>query len=370
MTCLRIGLISPLYESVPPRLYGGTERVIYGLARGLAEAGHEVTLYASGDSRARGCRLVPVVDEALRLRSRPANDPHAYTLRMMQMVSRDSADLDVIHNHHDYWMLPLSEMTDTPFVSTLHGRLDLPDISAAFLSFPRANYVSISDAQRGPLSLLRWVRTVHNGIDVDALRFQPRPGAYLAFLGRIFWDKRPDLAIRIAKQAGIPLKIAAKIEGPESQAYFDAHVRPHVDGRNVEYLGEIGEREKDELLGGALGLVFPIDWPEPFGLVMAESLACGTPVLARPLGAVPELLRDGVTGFASLDPDQLARRVADLERIDRAGCRRWAEERFSLRRMTEDYIDVYRSLTGTGRVARSVGGGRAGRHRRHLLHSV
>jgi glycosyltransferase involved in cell wall biosynthesis len=358
---MRVALVSPLFESVPPRLYGGTERVIYNLCRGLIEADVEVSVFASGDSCVDG-RIIPVIDEALRLRQTPATDPHAYNFRMLAMVADRAGEFDVIHNHHDYWMLPLSRMIDTPVLTTMHGRLDIPDIPAAFLSYPNCAYVSISDSQRGPLSLLNWVRTIYHGIDVDSFRYSPKPGKYLAFLGRITPEKRPDWAIQIAREAGVPLKIAAKIEGRESQEFYDHAIRKYVDGKNVEFLGEISEAEKSEFLGQALGLVFPIDWPEPFGLVVIEALACGTPVLSRPCGAIPEICRDGVTGYSELDLHTLAGRVRDLPSISRPGCRRWAEERFSLRRMTEDYIHVYRELAGAGR--RSAG------DRRYLLHSV
>jgi glycosyltransferase involved in cell wall biosynthesis len=363
---MRVAMISPLYESVPPRFYGGTERVIHNLTRALIAQGADVTVFASGDSQLPpGGQLVPVVDEALRLRRTPVSDPYPYNFRLLQRVAREADTFDILHNHHDYWMLPLSEMTDTPLLTTLHGRLDLPDIPAAFFSYPRAHFVSISESQRGPLALLNWARTIHHGIDTDAFEFHERPGSYLAFLGRISWEKRPDLAIRIAREAGVPLKIAAKIEGRESQDYYDSMIKPHVDGRNVEFLGEIGEREKNEFLGNALGLAFPIDWPEPFGLVMVESLACGTPVLARPKGAVPEILEDPVTGFTNSDVSVLARHVRDLETLDRRACRRWVEERFSLRRMAEDYIHVYQQLSGKIDRARRPAG-----DRRHLLHSV
>jgi glycosyltransferase involved in cell wall biosynthesis len=358
---MRIALVAPIFESIPPRLYGGTERVIHALSRGLTELDHEVVLFASGDSTIEG-RVIPVIDEALWLREKPVYDANAYNIRMLKLVGDRADEFDIIHNHHDYWMLPLVDRVDTPMLTTLHGRLDFPDIPAAFLSYPRANYVSISDAQREPLSALNWVRTVHHGIDLSQFAFQPRPGKYLAFLGRLSIEKRPDWAIEIAKKSGVPLKIAAKID-PEQVEYFETCLKPHIDGRHIQYVGEITDHEKSEFLGNALALVFPIDWPEPFGLVLLESLACGTPILARPRGSVPELLRDGVTGFIDAGVDTLARRVQSLDRIDRRGCRRWVEERFSLARMTEDYIHVYRELAARGR--RWTSG-----HRRHLLHSV
>jgi glycosyltransferase involved in cell wall biosynthesis len=313
----------------------------------LERAGVDVTVFASGDSEPEGGRLVPTVSEALRLHSVPIADPIPYHLSVLAQIAKRAkqGEFDLIHNHHDYWLMPLSSMVSTPVLTTLHGRLDLPDTLHAFDAFPENYFVSISDAQRKPLPHLNWVRTIHHGLDLDSLKFCPKPGGYLAFLGRITPDKRPEWAIEIAQRAGVPLKIAAKIEGKDSQHYFDQFILPHVDGRNVEYLGEISEAEKSDFLGHALGLVFPIDWPEPFGLVVAESLACGTPVLARPCGSIPELLESGRTGFCAWDIRELAARVADLETIDRLGCRQWVESRFSLERMTEDYIDVYQQLT-------------------------
>jgi glycosyltransferase involved in cell wall biosynthesis len=326
----------------------------------LIEADIEVTVFASGDSLVDG-KLMPVVDEALRLRKSPVQDPIPYNLKMLEMVARQADEFDVIHNHHDYWMLPLSEMTNTPLLSTLHGRLDLPDIPAAFYSYPNSYYISISDAQRGPLTRLRWLRTIYHGIDTGDFQFREKPGKYLAFLGRIDASKRPDLAIQIAKDSGVPLKIAAKIEGRAMQEYFDAFIAPHVDGRFIEFVGEITEAEKSDFLGNALGLAFPIDWPEPFGLVVIEALACGTPVLARPCGSMPELLKDGVTGFCDLDVRMLAKRVHELPQLNRRKCRQWVEQNFSIERMTEDYIHVYRHLTEFASV-------RFDRGRRHLLH--
>ncbi len=366
---MRIAFIAPLFESVPPRLYGGTERVIDHLCRGVQAAGTEVTLFASGDSAAN-VPLVPVVDRAFRLRETPVMDPYAYNLRMLALVAKHAEEFDVIHNHHDYWMLPLSEMTSTPLLTTLHGRLDLPDIAAAFMSYPKSYFVSISNSQRGPLAMLNWVRTIYHGLDLKEFEFNPRHGSYLAFLGRITWEKRPDLAIQMARRSGVPLKIAAKIEGRESEQYFEEYIKPHVDGKFIEYIGEISDREKSEFLGNALALAFPIDWPEPFGLAVIEALACGTPVLARPFGSIPELLQDGVTGYCHREIEVLAERVKDIQSIDRQGCRDWVEQRFSLQRMTEDYIDVYRELTESTRRAAQEGARRSDRHRRNLIHSV
>lgn len=359
---MKIALIAPPIERVPPRLYGGTERVIYHLAQGLAQRGIQVTVFASGDSNIPGCRLIPTVPEAFRLSPKTIFDPQVYSIAMLSRVADLAHEFDLIHNHHDYWMLPLSKMSATPVITTLHGRLDLPDIASALFAFPDVRFISISDAQRGPMSLLPWIRTVHNGIPHETFRFYPQPGKYLAFIGRIDAEKRPEWAIRIASRAGVPLKIAAKIDGRRGSEYFDAFVRPHIDGHNVEYVGEIGENDKNRFLGEALALVFPIDWPEPFGLAVIESLACGTPVLARPRGAIPEITKDGVTGFIHSDPDILAERVHDLAGLSREACRDWVHQRYSVSRMTEDYIDVYREVISSRRQA-------AG-DRRHFLHSV
>jgi glycosyltransferase involved in cell wall biosynthesis len=344
-------MLSPLFESVPPRYYGGTERVIYNLCRGLAAVDPsevEVVLFSSGDSLisspSQVFEKVSVVPEALRLKKDPVADACAYNFKMLSTVAKRASEFDIIHNHHDYWMLPLAEMSNTPLLTTLHGRIDLPDSSSAFMSFPHSFYVSISDSQRRPLPQLRWVKTIRHGIDVNDFAFHKKPGKYLAFLGRINIEKRPDWAIEMAYRSGVPLKIAAKIEGKESQDYFDHAIKPHLDGKFIEYVGEISETEKSDFLGNALALAFPIDWPEPFGLVVVEALACGTPVLARPCGSMPELLKDGLTGFSSLDIKSLADRVQDIEKLDRTQCRRWVEKKFSLQRMTEEYIDVYRHV--------------------------
>ncbi|MGZ3688088.1 MAG: glycosyltransferase family 4 protein, partial [Bdellovibrionota bacterium] len=329
---MRVALISPLFESVPPRLYGGTERVVYNLCRGLTEANVEVTLFASGDSFAEGS-LVPVIDESLRLRRAAVQDPITYNFKMLSEVARRAHEFDVIHNHHDYWMLPLSEMTQTPLLTTLHGRLDLPEFPVAFGAFPHTHYVSISDAQRRPAPWLNWSGTIHHGIDAKDFELREKPGKYLAFLGRMSPEKRPDLAIEIAKRSGVPLKMAAKIDGPKDQDFYDRYVKQHVDGKFIEYVGEISESDKSDFLGNALALVFPIDWPEPFGLVVIESLACGTPVLARPMGSMPELLCDGVTGYCHADVKKLASHVPNLASLSRRKCREWVETRFSLQRM-------------------------------------
>lgn len=354
-------MISPLFESVPPRLYGGTERVVFQLCQGLHEQDIEVVLFASGDSMVE-CALQAIVPEALRLRQPVVQDPLAFHFKMMSEVARRAHEFDLIHNHSDYWMLPLTQMSKTPVLTTLHGRLDLSDSHAAYRAFSDAPFISISEAQRRPMMDLHWLKTIHHGLDLEGFEYHPEPGQYLAFLGRISEEKRPEWAIQIAKESGIPLKIAAKIEGKVGQEYYSQFIKPHVDGRFIEYVGEISEREKSDFLGNALALVFPIDWPEPFGLVMIEALACGTPVLARPCGSVPEILRDGLTGFLHSDLEVLAQKVQLLPQINRRDCRQWVENHFSLQRMTEDYLDVYRQLAATP--------GSTYYHRRDILHPL
>ena len=283
---------------------------------------------------------------------------------MLAQVAKRAGDFDVIHNHHDYWMLPLTEMTDTPVITTTHGRMDLPDLDVVFSTFQKSHFVSISDAQQKHMPDLKWLRTIHHGLDIKQFKYYDQPGQYLAFLGRICPEKRPEWAIEMAYRSGVPLKIAAKIEGEYGQSYYDTLVKPHVDGKFIEYVGEIAEAEKSEFLGNALALAFPIDWPEPFGLVVIESLACGTPVLARPCGSMPELLKEGVTGYMSIDVQALAKKIHDLPLLDRKQCRKWVEDRFSLQRMTEDYIRVYRHVT-----AKKLDLD-ANYNRRNILHSV
>ncbi len=359
---MRIALVSPLFESVPPKLYGGTERVVANLCDGLVKSGVEVSVFASADSEVSG-ELIPMVDQALRLREPPVTDIGPHHMKILAEVAKRAEEFDVIHNHHDYWMFPLSKLTSTPVLTTLHGRLDLPDLKTVFDAYPEHSFVSISDSQRTPQPQLRWVNTIYHGIDVNRFEYHPEPGEYLAFLGRICREKRPEWAIEIAKKSGIPLKIAAKIEKGEGQEYYDTFVKPHVDGKFIEFVGEISESQKSDFLGKARALVFPIDWPEPFGLVVIESLACGTPVLARPVGSVPELIEDGVTGFLDLNIEQLADRVLEISKISRSACRAQAEKRFSLRRMTEDYLNVYRFLSEfKSRI------GRSDRRRRDLVY--
>ena len=280
---LRIAQVAPLYESVPPKLYGGTERVVAYLTEELVRRGHEVTLFASGDSTAKS-KIQATYPAALRTAGL-AHMGSSLQLAALSEVFDRSDRFDIIHCHVDYWSFPFGRLIATPTVTTLHGRLDIEELFGVYRYYSDAPVVSISDAQRAPLPELNWIDTVYHGLPKEQLRFNPGPGKYLAFLGRIAPEKRPDLAIEIARRAGVPLKIAAKVDVVDRD-YFESHIRPLIDSRNVEFIGEIGEREKSEFLGDALALLFPIDWPEPFGLVMSEALACGTgdrtPVRLRP----------------------------------------------------------------------------------------
>ncbi len=339
---MRIAQVAPLWESVPPKLYGGTERIVSYLTEALVDQGHEVTLFASGDSETRA-RLEAVVPRALRL-APGLHDATAAHVAALEEVMRQSDRFDVIHFHVDHLHLPVFSRLDVPFVSTLHGRLDLPELGPLYRRFRHAPLVSISNHQRLPLPEGDWVATVYNGIPEDRYRFHAQGGDYLAFLGRMSPEKGPDQAIEIARRAGLPIKLAAKVD-PVDQEYFDERVRPLLNLPGVEFIGEISDDEKNEFLGNARALLFPIAWPEPFGLVMIEAMACGTPVIAYPLGSVPEIVEDGVNGFIVEGVDQAVGAVARLDEIDRYRCRERFEERFSARRMAADYLQVYRRLT-------------------------
>ena len=354
---MRIAQVSPLYESVPPTLYGGTERVVSYLTEELVRRGHVVTLFASADSRT-AARLIPGPARALRLAD-GAPDPIAQHLAQLRRVLDHAREFDVIHNHMDYLGFPLSVMTTTPVVTTLHGRLDLPDLPAVFAAYRGVRAISISRAQRVALPGVDWRGVVHHGLPADGFPPGDGGGGYLAFLGRISIEKRLDSAIRVAEAAGMPLKVAAKID-PADRDYYRAEIAPMMGHPLVEFVGEIGDDAKPEFLGKAKALLFPIDWPEPFGLVVIEALACGTPVIARRRGSVPELLEHGLTGFVCEDEDEMIAAVRDVDRIDRAACRAAFAARFTVGRMAEDYLRVYREL-GRGELGR---GDRAGASRR------
>jgi glycosyltransferase involved in cell wall biosynthesis len=339
---MRIAQISPLFEAVPPKLYGGTERVVYALTEELVAMGHDVTLFASGDS-ITSATLAPMRDKALRL-DPSVVDWIAIYMRMMELIRRRAHEFDVLHFHTDYFPLSLFSRQDTPFVTTLHGRLDISEFKEVYETFPDAPFVSISDAQRGPIPGINWVRTVLHGMPSQLLTPQPVGQHYAAFLGRISPEKGVDKAIRIAGAAGLRLKIAAKVDNADKK-YYENEIRPLIDASPwVEFIGEINDSQKPDFLSGAHALLFPIDWPEPFGLVMIEAMACGTPVVAFNRGSVPEVIDHGTSGF--IVPDE-ASAVAALKRVpelDRAIVRGTFERRFTARRMAEDYVDLYEEL--------------------------
>jgi glycosyltransferase involved in cell wall biosynthesis len=343
---MRIAQVAPLHEAVPPKLYGGTERVVSFLTEELVALGHDVTLFASGDS-VTSARLHASWPRALRLD--PAiRDPIAPHILLMEDVARMKDEFDVLHFHMDYWPFSFFSRQNVPFVTTLHGRLDLNELQPVFSAFDKVPVVSISDSQRRPLPQANFVRTVHHGLPEDLLTPQGGKRDYLAFLGRICPEKGCDRAIRIARAAGIPLKIAAKVDKADAE-YFDQVVKPMLAGGGVELVGEINDAQKPAFLSGAVGLLMPIDWPEPFGLVMIEAMACGTPVLAFNRGSVPEILENGKTGLIVEDETGAIGVVRKLPGFDNDAIRGRFEERFTAKRMAEDYLSVYRSLMGVGR---------------------
>jgi glycosyltransferase involved in cell wall biosynthesis len=339
---MRIAQIAPLFEAVPPKLYGGTERVVSSITEELVALGHDVTLFASGDS-ITSATLAPMRDQALRL-DPTVKDWIACYMRMMELVRRRADEFDVLHFHTDYFPLSLFSRQRTPFVTTLHGRLDLPEFKMIYETFPDAPFVSISDDQRRPIPGLNWVRTVLHGIPEKLLTPRPSSHDYFAFLGRISPEKGVDKAIRIAGAAGVKLKIAAKVDAADKK-YWDEQIKPLVDASpHVEFIGEINDAQKSDFLSGAQALLFPIDWPEPFGLVMIEAMACGTPVIAFPCGSVPEVIDHGLTGFIVPDEAAAVTAIANIDRLDRRQVRRQFERRFTARRMAEDYLSVYEEL--------------------------
>jgi glycosyltransferase involved in cell wall biosynthesis len=344
---LRIAQIAPLYESVPPKLYGGTERIVAYLTEELVRRGHEVMLYAAGDSTVK-VPLAAGIPQSLRLAGLDHYGP-AFHLPMLSEVYDNASRFDIIHSHVDCLSFPLARLVDVPTISTMHGRLDLNELLPIYRSYSDLPVVSISNDQRRPLPQLNWVSTVHHGLPRDLLKFRPQSGNYLAFLGRLAPEKRPDLAIEIARRSGLPLKIAAKIDRTDRE-YFDSVVKPLLATPGIEFIGEIDETQKEQFLGEALALLFPVDWPEPFGLVMIEALACGTPVIARPCGSVPEIVRDGVTGFISSSVDDLAAAVKKIRDISRRQCREEFERRFTAEVMTANYERIYYQLAGTSRL--------------------
>ncbi|WP_026369927.1 glycosyltransferase family 4 protein [Kallotenue papyrolyticum] len=348
---MRIAQIAPMYESVPPSHYGGTERVVWSLTEELVRRGHDVTLFASGDSQT-SARLVPTTPRSLRRQMSREEilevSPWLH-LAMLSDVLRDASAFDVIHSHVDHYTFPFTRLIATPIVTTLHGRLDIWMLKPILRCYPDAPLVSISRSQRAPLAELplNWVGCVYNGIPLEHFPFRAQPGDYLVFLGRICPEKRPDWAVEVARRSGMPLKVAAKID-PVDQAYWRTEIEPLFRANQVEFLGEVNEQEKAALLGGAYATLFPIDWPEPFGLVMAESLACGTPVIAMRRGSVPEVLEDGVSGFICDSVAEMIAAVPRVAELDRATCRRRAE-RFSQAAMADGYEAVYQQVIAARR---------------------
>ena len=338
---MKIAQVAPLAESVPPRLYGGTERIVSYLTEELVAMGHEVTLFATGDSRT-GAELVAAWPRALRFDTglKDAGIPH---ILMLEEVYRRADEFDVIHCHLDYGHFSVLKRQSTPFLTTMHGRLDLPEVAAFLSAFPDAPLVSISNNQRSFLPHANFVSTVYHGLPLNRLQPQAVRPEYLAFLGRISPDKGPERAIQTARQTGIPLKIAAKVD-QEDQNYFSKIIQPMIDGRTVEMQGEISEAQKAEFLSGAVALLMPIDWPEPFGVVMIEAMACGTPVVAFNRGSVPEIVDHGVTGFIVEDESEAAAAIGKAGAMSRKMIRSHFQRRFTARRMAQDYLEVYRNL--------------------------
>ena len=338
---MRIAQVAPLYERVPPVAYGGTERVVSYLTDELVRRGHDVTLFASGDS-ITSARLVPVRPCALRL-DPACRDPLAHHVTLLAHVVRHAREFDLIHFHTGFLHFPLARRLPVPTVTTMHGRLDVPDLRPLFAEFDDLPLVSISRDQRRPLAGANWVATVHHGLPESQVPYSPRQAGYLAFVGRMAPEKRPDRAIAIARRAGYPLRIAAKVD-PADREYFERRIEPLLELDGVEYLGEASEAEKAALIGGALALLFPIDWPEPFGMVVIEALACGTPVIAWRQGSVPELIDHGRTGFIVESIEDAVAAVHEAAGLDRAVCRRSFERRFAAARMARDYELVYRRV--------------------------
>jgi glycosyltransferase involved in cell wall biosynthesis len=342
---MKIAQVTPLYEAVPPRLYGGTERVVAHLTDALVELGHEVTLFASAEAETKA-RLVAVRDQAIRLDPATLKSDLAAHLSQLAEVRSRAGEFDVIHFHTDMIHFPFFDRRPGRTLTTLHGRLDLKDLPAVYQRWPQFPLVSISDDQRRPLPFANWAATVQHGVAASLYAYSPQSQGYLAFLGRISPEKRPDRAIAIAKAAGRRLKIAAKVDAAD-RAYFEEEIEPLLDHPLIEFVGEIGDGEKSAFLGGADALLFPIDWPEPFGLVMIEAMACGTPVIAYACGSVPEVIEDGVTGFIVNNDAEAIAAVPRLAGLDRLTVRRRFEHRFSATAMARRYVDIYSRLSAS-----------------------
>ncbi len=338
---MKIAQIAPLFERVPPKLYGGTERVVAYLTDELVRRGHEVTLFASGDSVTRA-KLVSVWPRALRL-DPSVVDPWVLTMAHIGTVYQQAGEFDVIHSHTDYFPFSAARCVRTPTITTLHGRLDLPELRVIYDLYPQMPLISISNSQRAPMLNANWLATVYNGIPFESFALKSRPGDYLAFLGRISPEKRADVCVEVAKKAGMKLKIAAKVDKVDED-YYTQVIKPLLRDPSVEYIGEIDQKGKDEFLGNAYALLFPIDWPEPFGLVMAEAMATGTPVIATRFGSVPEVVEHGVTGFICDSVDEMVKACDRVDSIDRSCCRRRVQERFSVETMVDGYVKAYRKV--------------------------
>jgi glycosyltransferase involved in cell wall biosynthesis len=342
---MKIAQVSPLYESCPPRLYGGTERIVYYLTEELIRLGHEVTLFASGDSQTSALLEAPC-EHALRL-GEACKDPLIYHLTMLHRVRRRATEFDLIHFHLDYLHFPLFAECWDRTLTTLHGRLDLPDLPVIMREFPMMPLVSISAAQQTPLCWANWIGRILHGLPRDLHRLGSGDGGYLAFLGRITPEKGPDRAIAISRATGVPLQIAAKVD-PVDRDYFEHAIAPLLQDPLIEFIGEIGENEKGGFLGDAVALLFPIDWPEPFGLVLIEAMANGTPAIAFGRGSVPEIIEDGVTGFIVDDVAAAAAAVPMAKQLDRRAIRQRFEERFTAERMARDYLTLYQQVLRGG----------------------
>ncbi len=341
---MRIAQVAPLIESVPPKHYGGTERIGSYLTEELVRAGHNVTLFASGDS-VTNAGLIASCERSLRKNER-CKDPVAREVLLVDHVVEHANEFDLIHFHTGYLHFPICRYLPVPHVTTLHGRLDMPDMGPVFDRFRDVPVISISNAQRQPLPRANWQATIYHGLPKEFFAFQPNQGAYLAFLGRISPEKRVDRAIEIAKRVSMPLKIAAKVDRVDRR-YFKRDIEPLLTQSHVEWVGEISDQQKNEFLGNAYALLFPIDWPEPFGLVMIEAMACGTPIIAYDRGSVPEVVENGVTGFIVNEIEQAVEAVGRVPDVSRARCREVFEKRFTASRMASDYVNAFMRLANS-----------------------
>lgn len=343
---MKIAQVSPLYESVPPRLYGGTERVVHNITEELVQRGHEVTLFASGDS-ITNAKLISPCKRSLRMDD-SCIDPYSTHVKMIEMVEKESYKFDIIHSHIDYMYYPVIRRKKKPHITTLHGRLDLPEYIDLYKEFDDIPLVSISKSQRTPVWFANWQGNVYHGLPVNHYKFNPNGGNYLSFIGRISPEKRVDRAIEIAIGANIPIRIAAKVDKADKE-YYEAKIKPMLSHPLVEFLGEVGEQEKEQILGNSLGFIYAIDWPEPFGLGMIEAMACGTPVIAYNCGSVPEVVDENITGFIVNSQSEAINAVKKLPQLSRAECRKTFERRFSAKRMVDDYLNLYQKLLETAK---------------------